>query len=111
MAFSFHGVAGTTVANKTANQTQAVFTFAPGLDITTLAILCVAVDNNATTDIDEGAVTAVSDSKGNTWIKLQERTNGQGSAQAGATISIWYSVLTTAIASGDTATADRKSVV
>jgi hypothetical protein len=58
-----------------------------------LAVLIVAVDNSQANDGDEIAVTTVTDSGGSTWIKAGEFTNGQGAAQAGATVSVWYAVL------------------
>ena len=105
MAFTdSNALFGTT--SKTANQTDRTIqpltlTIAAG----SLVVISVAVDNNATTDGDEGAVTGVSDTKSNTWTKAIEFTNGQGGAQAGATISVWYSVLTTALLTTDTITA------
>lgn len=71
-----------------------------------LVVVCVAVDNNQTTDGDEGAVSSITDSTGsNTWTKAKEFTNGQGSAQAGTTCSVWYSVLTAQLsAASDTVT-------
>jgi hypothetical protein len=61
-------------------------------------VLIVAVDNNQTTDGDEGAVTSVTQTA-NTWTKAAEFCNGQGGAQAGATCSVWYMQCTTAFSS------------
>lgn len=69
-----------------------------------LCVIGYAVDNNQTTDGDEGAVTSVTDSAGNTWVKAVEFTNGQGTAQTGATCGCWYSNLTAALAIGATIT-------
>ncbi|MBI4085513.1 MAG: hypothetical protein HY432_03360, partial [Candidatus Liptonbacteria bacterium] len=48
---------------------------------------------------------------GNTWTKGGEYTNGQGGAAAGATVSVWYSVITNTIPSGGTITATLGSAV
>lgn len=100
MAFAAVGSLGKR-NNSTANQTISSIT---GISATAgtgnLVVLIVAVDNNQTTDGDEGAVTSVIDSDGgNTWTKAAEFTNGQGSAQAGATCSIWYTTVV-ALSSG-----------
>ncbi len=65
-----------------------------------LAIIIMAVDNNATTDGDEDAVTSVSDGLGNTWSKAGEFCNSQGAAQAGSTVSVWYTRATVQIPTG-----------
>lgn len=59
-----------------------------------LLLVFYAMDNNQTTDGDEGAVSSITDPKGNTWTKAKEFTNGQGAAQGGATVGLWFSVLT-----------------
>jgi fibronectin-binding autotransporter adhesin len=80
--------------SSTANQASQNFTVTSTQLVGVFAVLIIAVDNNQTTDGDEGAVTSVTDSAGNTWSKAAEFCNGQGSAQAGATCSIWYSTIT-----------------
>lgn len=92
--------------SATANQASFTFTLTNGeaLDAGEFAYIVVAVDNNATTDGDEGAVTSVTDSQGANWLKAGEFTNGQGSAQAGATCSIWYLVATVNYSGTDTVT-------
>ena len=66
-----------------------------------LALLAVVMDNLGTTDGQTSQLTSVSDSKSNTWTKAGEFTNtGGGSAADGATIAVWYSVLTTTIVGG-----------
>lgn len=52
-------------------------------------LLVINRDNDSTTDGDNGEVTGVTDTQGNTWTKLKEMTNGQGAAAAGAMISVW----------------------
>ena len=68
-----------------------------------LVVAVIAVDNNQTTDGDEGAVTGLTDNFGNTWQKGAEFTNGQGAVQAGATCAIWFSKWTNPVAGSPTA--------
>lgn len=92
MAFTALGANSGSINSKTANQSSAAIS--RNLTLGNLFVYIIAVDNNQTTDGDEGAVTSITDTSGNTWLKAAEFTNGQGSAQAGATCSIWYSVIT-----------------
>lgn len=55
-----------------------------------LVVWCVASDNLTTTDGQTNDHTGVTSDSGETWTKLGEFTNGQGSAAAGATVSLWY---------------------
>ena len=105
MAWASVGILGA-VDNATANQASLVLTTgASALEAGNVGVLILAVDNNQTTDGDEGAVTGVVDSAGNTWSKAVEFTNGQGSAQDGATCSVWYVKAATQLAAGGTITA------
>src|SRR3989304_6860607 len=103
MTFASSGTLGS-AQSKTANQTSIAMTTSAVAEADTLVVVFVAVDNDQTTDGDEGAVTSIIDSSGNTWVKIVEFCNGQGNEQAGATISIWKSVIATEIASGGTIT-------
>lgn len=106
MAFAHVGNIGSG-NSATANQAAAICTYTTAASgIGDLAVLVLAVDNNQTTDGDENAVTSAGDNQGNTYLKGAEFTNGQGSAQAGATCSIWYCVLAHSVASGDFITAN-----
>lgn len=106
MAFALKGAGSATTANSAAaNQASLVVTTATTAGAANdLAVLLYAVDNNATVDGDEGAVTGVTDSAGNFWQEGAEFTNGQGTAQTGATCGIWYCNLQNAIAIGATVT-------
>ena len=104
MAIASVGTLGS-VGSKTANQASLVLTTTATLEAGNLGVIAIAVDNNGTTDADEGAVTGVVDSAGNTWSKAAEFTNGNAAAQAGATVSVWYKVVGTPLASGGTITA------
>jgi hypothetical protein len=89
--------------SKTANMSSfSVISNTQTLPAGYLAVLLVAVDNSQTTDGDEGAVSSVTDTHGNTWLKAAEHTNGQGGSQAGATCSVWYSLLGTTLAANGT---------
>src|SRR3972149_5963561 len=105
MTFASGGTLGSN-QSKTTNQTSIAMTTSAVAEADTLVVVFVAVDNNQTTDGDEGAVTSIVDSASNTWVKVAEFCNGQGAAQAGATISVWKSVIATEIASGGTITAN-----
>lgn len=105
MAFASVGTLGT-VGSITANQSSVVLTTTATLEAGNLGVIVIAVDNNQTTDGDEGAVSSVADSAGNTWTKAGEFCNGQGSAQAGATCSVWYCKVPVDLASGGTITAN-----
>jgi hypothetical protein len=80
----------TTVANSTA------VTIPAGAFL----VAIIAIDNISTTDAITSNVTSVTDSASNTWIKVSEYTNGNGSAGAGATVAAFYSLLTNPISSG-----------
>jgi hypothetical protein len=85
------------VGNTANNQASTILSPANAAAIGAVLVLVVAVDNNQTTDGDEGAVSGVVDSAGgNTWIKAAEHCNGQGTAQTGTTCSVWYCQLATA---------------
>jgi hypothetical protein len=67
-----------------------------------VAMVLIAADNTGTTDADHSQVSSIADSVGgNTWTKIEEYTNGQGSAGTGVTVSLWQSRLTNAITSTD----------
>ena len=102
MAFAAVGTIGSGTS-KTANQTGGTLTLTAQADAGNLIVLVIAVDNSATTDQDESAVSGLTDSAGgNTWTKIAEFTNSDGGAQNGSTCSVWYSVLTNTISSGGT---------
>lgn len=104
MAIASVGTLGS-VQSKTANQASLVLTTSATLEAANVGVILIAVDNNAAVDGDEGAVTGVVDSAGNTWSKLGEFTNAQTGAQLGATISVWMVKATTQLTSGGTITA------
>lgn len=106
MAFAFKGSgSATTDNNNTADQSSFVLTTSGTAGaVGDLAVLTYGMDNNATVDGDENAVTGIVDSAGNVWAKAVEFTNSQGVAQAGNVCGIWYVTLTAALAIGATVT-------
>ncbi len=85
----------------TANQASHVATVVGSPGVGDFCVLIIAVDNNQTTNGDEGAVSGVVDSTGaNTWSKAAEFCNGRGAAQGGTTCSVWYTTLAAALSSG-----------
>jgi hypothetical protein len=89
---------------NTANSATLSMTTANAATTGQLVVVCIACDNNGTTDADHSEIASVS-INGETGVKAVEYTNGQGSAQAGATASIWYKVLAGDMAAGSTITA------
>lgn len=107
MAFSLVASSLLGGSSKTANQTAGFVGPAVTFPVGTLVVIIQAVDNNQTTDGDEGAVTSVTDDAAgstNVWQKAKEFCNGQGSAQAGATCSMWWCQLTTQLTTAHTIT-------
>lgn len=72
--------AGTTLSWDLPNSTTAT---------TGYVILAIAGDNVGTTDAESSEVSSVTDDAGNTYGKLAEFRNGNGSAGAGCIISVW----------------------
>jgi len=95
-------------ANDKTAGTSVVMTVSATAEAGNVVAVVVACNNNSTVDGDNGEVLSISDSAGgNTWEKAGEFTNGQGTAAAGATVSVWYSVLATQLtASTHTITAN-----
>lgn len=99
--FASVGTVGTATEDSSDNSITLTTSAVP---VGNLLVLAIAVDNNGTTDADHGEITGVTDSGGNVWTKAREYTNGQGAANAGATISVWFAKVTTALGSGDAIT-------
>ena len=86
--------------SKTANQASIAANVSNTATAGQLLVAVIALDNNDTADGDEGAVTSITDPGSNTWVKAIEFTNAQGSAQTGATCSVWYAECVTGYSSG-----------
>jgi hypothetical protein len=74
------------------------------LEANNLGIINVALDNTSTSDGETNEVSGISDPHGNLYRKLSEYCNGNGAANAGAVVSIWYVIPKTTIAITDTIT-------
>ena len=74
-------------------------------DAGVVMIVAIAKNNSSTSDGDNEEVLAVTDSRGNNYTKAVEFTNSQGSAQAGATVSVWYKILPGPLEETDSVTA------
>ena len=92
-------------SSKSSNQASLTLNTTAVLEVGRVAVVLVAVDNSQTTDGDESAVTNLTDTAGNTYNKIREFTNGQGAAQAGACISVWYTKAAFQLNSGQQITA------
>jgi hypothetical protein len=70
-----------------------------------VAIVRASSDNDSTaTSSGQTTRHSVSDSAGNTWVKIREHTFSAGAAADGVTHSLWYSVLTTQLTTSSTVT-------
>ena len=104
MAFSIDTNPTMAAASASAGSTLAMSVTGANIGVGKLAILVIAKDNVQTTDGQTSEVTSITDTNGgNTWTKAGEFCNGQGSAAAGAVVSIWYSVIAGQINAGASA--------
>lgn len=89
-------------SSSKASSTTSVVLTSNSASLTTgrLGIIIVAKDNASTTDGNTSEVTSITDAAGNTWAKLREFCNGNGSANAGAVVSVWYTIATSNLGSG-----------
>src|SRR2546425_4326733 len=94
-----------TANNNTSSQTWA-FPTSAALTAGNLGVIVLATDNLTTTNGNTSDHLSIIDTAANTWTKAREFTNGQGTAAAGVTVSIWYSKVSTTLASGQNITAD-----
>jgi hypothetical protein len=74
-------------------------------------VAIIAIDNISTSDGSTTTITGITDSSSNTWVKIGENTNANGSAGAGATVAAFYSLLTTSLSAGFITAAFTSSVV
>jgi hypothetical protein len=80
--------------------TDIVVTMGATVEAGNLIVALISKNNENTTDGDHSEVIDLSDTKGNTWVKAGEYTNGQGSAAAGVTAAVWYTKVTTELVNG-----------
>ena len=105
------GSGACTAQSKSAGTSLACTVSTQDIEAGNVAMVWFGGDNTATTDGNSGLVTAVSDSKSNTWKIAQCYTNGNGSAGTGATTCMAYSVLTaTLVSATDTITVTHASI-
>jgi hypothetical protein len=90
MAFTDVTARGST--STTSNGTTLELRPSANLTVGKLAVVCAVTDNYHTSD---GASTehALSDDQSNTWVKVGEYTDTDGSAADGVTISMFLSVI------------------
>lgn len=97
-----HGGATCSTESEAAASTSLTCTVGTqNLEAGNVAVVVCATDNVTASDSATSDHTSVTDSTGaNTYTKLGEFTEGSGGAAAGATVSLWFSKLTTQLASG-----------
>ncbi len=106
------GSSETQISSKTAATSLTTGGVGESAAVGDVLIVAVAINNVQTTDGETNEVTSVTDTQSNTYVKLKEYCNGQGGAASGATVSLWYSKLTTAlVVAVDTVTANFSSSV
>jgi hypothetical protein len=91
------------ITRATGAATTSVLIPTANLNVGEVAIGIYHTDNVSTTTGDS-STHGISDSKGNTWTKVFEKTYSLGTANDGVTLSFWYSVITTQILTTDTVT-------
>jgi hypothetical protein len=94
--------AGTSIANT--------LTFT--VNVGEFCVISIATDNISTVDGNTNNITSVQDSQSNAWTKAYEQTNTIGGAAAdGATVAIFYSVITTQLTNTDTITVNFSDTI
>jgi hypothetical protein len=101
MAFSAVTARGSAVSNT--NGTTLSRSPTANITVGKIAFAVCGSDNDATTDSDT-TFHAVTDSVGNTWARLKERTETDGAAGDGVVASIWWTKVGTQIGTGDSVT-------
>lgn len=96
----------TSGSNRTGNSVTAgssfTTTYISSLAVGRLAVFRYASDNlSNAADGDKGDVTSITDDAGNVYTKAAEFSNTQSAAAGGATIGIWYCVITNAVTSAN----------
>ncbi|MDP3048379.1 MAG: ubiquitin-activating E1 FCCH domain-containing protein, partial [Thermodesulfovibrionales bacterium] len=94
------GSATCTAQSKTAGTTLTCTVATENLDEGNIAILWFAGDNTAAVNGNDGLLSSVTDSAGNSWTVQRCFTNAQGKAEAGATTCIATSKLAITLKSG-----------
>ena len=105
---AFVSVGSFCTAQSKAGADPYIFTTTAGiqLDQNNLGIIVVAANNLTGTDGNNNEHVGITDAAGNTWTKAREFTNGQGAADAGVTVSVWYSKATANLPGSSNVTVD-----
>lgn len=99
MTIAYDGFRGSNTT-KSAGTTLALTIAGADIPAGSLVIVRAATDNSGTTT-GETTDHSISDSGGNTWTRIKEHTYSPGgSANDGATVSMWRSILATGLTSG-----------
>lgn len=103
MAFTVDGVISVGGnASASAGSTLGLSVSGANITVGKLAVIAIAKDNVGTTDAQTSEVSSITDNSGggNTWVKAGEFCNGNAAANAGAVVSVWYSLITSQITAG-----------
>lgn len=110
MAFSAVTALGTAGVDTGAGNPS--ITLSANAEAGRFVFVLIAKDNVGTADGTSSEITDVTDSAGgNTWQSAGANRNGQGAANAGAYVDLWWSVLTNQINSGGTITVQKSTDV
>lgn len=110
MAFASQGSMGTG-SSKTSGTTVTVASTSQTANVGDLVLVLIAADNLDTSDI-ETTRWSVEDSTGaNTYTRVGEYVNGEGAAASGVQVALFYSRLTTQLASGGSITGTINSAI
>lgn len=110
MAFSAITARGS--ATEKTSDTSLSMSPSANLTVNKLVIVHCATDNNSDNVADEPSEShSLSDSQGNIWRKVTEYTDSDGAAADGVTSSLWYTIVTTQIGTGNTITLTTASAV
>lgn len=82
------------------NDTTLTLAVTAAVETDNVIMVLIAFDNKGTADGDNAAINAVTDAAGNTYTKIREFENAQGSAAAGAGVSVWLSKVSDPLAGG-----------
>ncbi len=107
MAWTSNGWLSTSGDSSKTAGTTVVLTVTGAVPAGRVVVVHVAIDNTSTTDGNTSEVSSITDSAGgNTWVKALEYCNSKAASNGGATVSLWYSKLSTQIPDGGTITAN-----
>lgn len=94
-----------------ASSASLAFNLSAAIAVGEVAVSTWVTDNAGTVSGSSNDHATVTDAKGNNWTKIIEWTRSSGAAADGATVSLWYSKITAALAIGDALTLTCEIVV